>query len=279
MEPDEYRRTSLETWGAMAPGWERWRAQVEKTSAPVAEWLIEQLDPRPGDTVLELAAGPGDTGFEAAALVGDQGRLVSTDFSPAMVSVARRRAEELGLTNVEHRVMDAERIELEDDSVDRVLCRFGYMLMPDPASALSETRRVLGPGGRLALAVWRGAEQNPWISIAGRLLVERGHLPRPGPGEPGIFALANEEWVRALLEAAGFAVQRMEDVSVRFVYRDVDDYVRRAQDTGGNFAKVWRAVPEEERAAIRSELERAFAPFAVDGEHAMPGLALCVAAE
>jgi hypothetical protein len=45
-------------------------------------WLIRELAPRPGDTVLELAAGAGDTGFEAAAIVGEHGRLISTDFSP-----------------------------------------------------------------------------------------------------------------------------------------------------------------------------------------------------
>ena len=109
--------------------------------------------------------------------------------------------------------------------------------MPDPAAALAETRRVLRPGGRLALAVWRSAEQNPWISIVGRILVERGLFPRPEPGAPGMFVLASEERLRAVLEDAGFAVERMEDVPVLFVYRDVEDYVVRAKETGGGFAK------------------------------------------
>jgi ubiquinone/menaquinone biosynthesis C-methylase UbiE len=278
VQPEEYRRTSLETWDAMALGWERWRGEIETTSAPVSEWLIAQLAPRAGDTVLELAAGPGDTGFASAPLLGETGRLISTDFSPEMVEVARRRAAAPGLTNVEHRVVDAENIELEDDSVDGVLCRFGYMLMPDPAAALAETRRVLRPGGRLALAVWRGAEENPWISIAGRLLVERGHMPRLKPGEPGIFALADDERLRALLEGAGFSIERMEDVPVAFVYRGIEDYVVRAQDTGGNFAKIWREAPEEEREAIKAELGWAFEPYAVDGDHELPGLALAVVA-
>jgi ubiquinone/menaquinone biosynthesis C-methylase UbiE len=68
--------------------------------------------------------------LDAAAVVGEQGRLISTDFSAAMVAAARRRGAERGLGNVESRVMDAERIELEADSVDGVLCRFGYMLWP-----------------------------------------------------------------------------------------------------------------------------------------------------
>ena len=114
------------------------------------EWMVRELAPRPGDTVLELAAGVGDTGFEAADLVGERGRLISTDFSPAMIEAARRRGTELGVNNVEYSVMDAERIELDADSVDGVLCRFGYMLMADQAAALAETRRVLRPAG-----VWR----------------------------------------------------------------------------------------------------------------------------
>ena len=151
-EPEEYRRAALESWQGMAAGWERRREDIERVTLPVSEWMVHALDPQPGDTVLELAAGPGGTGFSAAALVGDQGRLISSDFSSEMVEVARRRAAELGLVNVEHRVMDAEEISFEDGSVDGVLCRFGFMLMPDPAVALAETRRLgvsaIGPKHR-----------------------------------------------------------------------------------------------------------------------------------
>jgi len=278
MEIDEYRRSSLQNWETMAAGWERSRELIEEVSTPVREWLVRELAAQPGDTVLELAAGPGETGFEVSVLIGESGRLISTDFSPEMVAVARRRSAELGLRNVEHRVMDAERIELEDDSVGGVLCRFGYMLMPDPAAACAETRRVLQPGGRVVLAVWREAERNPWVSIAGRMLVERGLMPRSEPGTPGMFVFADEERLSGLLESSGFTVGLMEDVTVRFVYRDVDDYVAHARETGGGFAAAWRAASEDERDAIRAELERAFAPYEVDGGYVLPGLALAVSA-
>ena len=123
MSHQDYRRTSYETWEAMAPGWERRRAQLEDALTPVRTWLITQLAPQPGDTVLELGAGPGDTGFAAAVLVGEAGRLISSDFSPEMVEVARRRGAELGLENVDYRVIDAERIDLDVASVDGVLCQ------------------------------------------------------------------------------------------------------------------------------------------------------------
>ena len=196
MDRDEWRRTSLETWQRMASGWERRRAEIDGVTAPVREWLLRELAPRPGDTVLELAAGPGDTGFSAAALVGDGGRLISTDFSPEMVEVARRRGTELGLRNVEYRALDAEHLDLEDDSVDGVICRFGYMLMADPDAALAETRRVLRPGGRLVLAVWSSPDENPWVSLVGRVLVGRGHMSPPEPGSPGIFSLGSEDRLR-----------------------------------------------------------------------------------
>ena len=175
---------------AIAPTWERRRAQIEGFVAPVREWLLRELRAREGDTVLELAAGPDDTGFDAAAIVGASGRLISSDFSPAMLAAARRRGGERGVANVEYRVIDAGRIELETDSVDGVLCRFGYMLMDDLAVALAETARVLRPSGRLALAVWGHVERNPFFTVIAGILVQRGYIPRPEPPPAaGIFGM------------------------------------------------------------------------------------------
>ena len=278
MDRDEYKRAALENWQTVAPGWERWREPIERTSVPMREWLLRELAPTTGDTILELAAGFGDTSHAAAEIVGGEGRVLCTDFSPAMVDAARRRGDELGFVNVEYRVLDAERIELGDDSVDGVLCRCGYMLLPDPARALAETRRVLRPGGRVALAVWREADRNPWISILGRMLRDRGHDSAPEPGAPGIFTMAREERLRTLLEDAGLTVLTVEDVPVTFVYESFDEYIVRAEDTGGVFARVWREVPDAERRAMAAQLEDAFASYAVGSGYEFPGLALCAAA-
>ena len=278
MELDEYRRTALESWQAMASGWERRREEIERVTHPVSEWMVEALDPQPGDTVLELAAGPGGTGFAAAAILGERGRLISSDFSSEMVEVARRRADELGLANVEHRVIDAEEIPLENDSVDGVLCRFGFMLMPDPGAALAETRRVLRPGRRLALAVWGTATDNPWVAIAGRILAERGLSAPPEPGAPGMFVLADETRLRELLENAGFRVQRVERVPVLFEFDDVEDYIVRTTDLGGMFSRIWGDASDEDRAAMTARLAEDFAPFAAASGYELPGVAIVAAA-
>jgi len=247
-------------------------------AAPVTDWLVRELAPQPGQVVLELAAGQGDVGFAVAALLGENGRLIVSDFSAAMLDIARRRGEQLGHTNVEYRELDAEDLDLEESSVDGVVCRWGYMLMPNPAIALAETRRVLRTGGRLAFAVWASAARNPWVSVAGRILVAHGHMPPPEPGEPGMFVLGNAQDLHALLEDAGFANVRMDEVPVRNDYRDVDEYVRRSSEMGGMFSRAWTAASEDERETMTEELRDAFEPFAVDGAYELPGLAICVLA-
>jgi SAM-dependent methyltransferase len=278
MDRTEYKRTALEGWQRMASGWEERREDRERVLRRVTEWLVQAVDPKPGGTVLELAAGPGDVGLTAAPVLGPEGRLISSDFSPAMVDVSRRRAEELGLRNVEHLVLDAEDVALEDDSVDGVLCRFGYMLLPDPERALAETRRVLRPGGRLALAVWSTGERNPWVTVAGRILVELGLAPPPEPGAPGMFVFADEGRLRGLLEGAGFTVERVEDVPVLHTYDDVDDYITASNQTSGMFSRIWQETSDDEREAITTRLAEDFAPFAVDGGYALPGVTVCASA-
>jgi ubiquinone/menaquinone biosynthesis C-methylase UbiE len=244
----------------------------------VREWMIRQLGPQPGDTLLELAAGAGDTGFEAAAIAGEAGRLISTDFSPAMLEVAGRRSAELGLGNVDFRVMDAKRVELETDSVDGVLCRFGYMLMADPAVALSETRRVLRPGGRLALAVWGAPDRNPFFTVTAAILVERGHLPPLGPGAPGPFSMSSQERTRELLEAAGFSVVSMDEIAVRFFFRDIEEYVGFMAETAGPVAIALRGLSAQERQEVKARLEDAFGAFLTQRGYELPGSALAAAA-
>jgi SAM-dependent methyltransferase len=270
----DYRRTSHEIWEAMAPGWERWRAQLEQALGPVRAWLLAELAPQPGETVLELGAGPGDTGFAVAALLGEDGRLISSDFSAGMVKLARQRGAELGIENADYRVIDAEKIELATDTVDGVICQSAYMLVADPSAALAETRRVLRPNGRLALSVWGAPERNPWASIGGRVLLERGHLPPPEPHAPGVFSMASAERTRVLLEEAGFTTARIDEVPVRFSFDDLDAYERWVMDVAGPFAMVVRGLPDGEREELKAQLERAFAPFASERGYELPGVAL-----
>ena len=274
MAREDYRSASYEIWQAMAAGWDRDRRWMWEASRAVSEEMLKALGPERGQTVLELAAGTGETGFAAARAIGPNGRLICTDFAPEMVAAARRESERLGLANVEHREIDAERMDLDDDSVDGVLCRWGYMLMSDPAMALAETRRVLRDGGRLSLSVWGAAERNPWASLPAKALMEHtGALPA-NPKDPGIFAMADPERVRSLVQDAGFAEPRLDEVEVRWRFEDFDAYWRYVTELAGGIAMVLQAMPETDREAVRKLVERATGDYHVDGGVELPGVAL-----
>jgi SAM-dependent methyltransferase len=275
----DYRELSLASWEASAPGWARWSDHLNRMARPVTDWLLARLDPQPGETVLELAAGTGDVGYEAARRLGPEGRLITSDFSAGMLEHARRRAEQLGVDNAEFRVVDAERIDLADGSVDAVLCRYGYMLMGDPVAALRETRRVLRPGGRAVFAVWGAPERNPWGGVLGRILVERGAIPPPEPGQPGIFALGDAERLRALVAGSGFDEVVVEELPIVLDYGEAASHWDFIVTAAGAVAGVLAALPEEERESIRQDLESRLEPLVADlAGYPLPGLSLNVAA-
>jgi ubiquinone/menaquinone biosynthesis C-methylase UbiE len=278
MDLDEYRQQSLESWDRMATGWHAWREYLYEHTRPVREWLVAQLDPRPGETILDIAAGVGDTGFAAAEKLGSDGRLISTDFSQKMVDAASRRGEELGIGNAEFHRLDAEKMDLDDDSVDGAVCRWGYMLMADPASALAETNRVLKPGGRLAFAVWATPDRNMWAATTAIVLVERGHIPPPEPGAPGIFALGDPNRIRELVTAAGFGDPRIEEVPFEFRYEDFDQYWQLINDLAGPIASAIAELPDSDQEAVRKEVEKRMEQFRQDGVYAVPATPIGVLA-
>lgn len=273
------REDSRAIWDEMAAGWKKFNDYLWDASRPVGEAMIERLDPRPGQKILDIAAGPGDTGFVAAKLVGDEGRLISTDFSVEMVEVARERARQLGVTNVEFKQMDAEAMDLPDDAVDAALCRWGFMLMLDPAAALRETRRVLRPGGRLALATWAGPEANPWVTLVGMAMIQEGFPPQGDPLAPGgIFSLSSPETIRELASTAGFSEVEVVEVPITWAHADFDRAWEFISEVAGPLAALLKMLDEAETARVRAAIESAFDPYRGDDGISVPGVSLVAAA-
>lgn len=266
MDLDEYRKASLDNWDRISSNWESERDFIMSSTRAVSERLVERLDPQPGNAVLDIAAGTGDTGFMAAARIGDEGRLVTTDFAQGMVEAAQRNGDAQGVDNIEYRVLDAERMDLEDNSFDRVVSRWGYMLMADPAAALAETRRVLRDDGRLSFAVWAGPEQNLWASVPAMALVQRGLIPPPEPGAPGIFAMGDPDRIRELVTGAGFGEPEIEQVEVEWRYDEVDAHWEFTMKLAGPLAEVISKLDEEQREEIRMEVRSKIEPLMQSGE-------------
>ncbi|MDQ3740831.1 MAG: methyltransferase domain-containing protein [Actinomycetota bacterium] len=267
MDPDDFRAESRARWEGAAAGWVARRPAFQRAAQPVSMAMIDLLEPQPGHTVLELAAGPGDTGLLAAELVQPGGKVVITDGAEGMVEVARRRAEELGVANVEVRQMEAEWIDLPAASVDGVVCRWGYMLLADPGAAFRETRRVLRPGGRVALAAWTDYDHNAWFNIIGRALGE----DRPQPGLPGPFGFAEPGHVDGLLEEAGFDEILVETLDFTMRMPSKDAYFEHQRALSTRFNAALAGMTPAEHARVRDEIDRLLEPFlGAEGSVALP---------
>ena len=266
---EDSRQQSRARWTATAKGWGVRAEQLRRDTMPVATWMVDALNPQPGDTLLELAAGPGDTGFLAAELIEPGGTLICSDFVPEMLSVAQERALALGIRNVRFKQIDAETsIDVEAASIDGVLCRWGYMLMSDPVTALTQTRRVLRPGGRLVLAAWTGPDDNLWSAIPIRELVRRGLEERPDPDAPGQFTWAEEGVIAERLQEAGFVDYEVAAVDFTIAYASLDDWWATTQDTSMRFADAASAMDAGTRAEVRAAVAEAAEPF-TDGDGAI----------
>jgi ubiquinone/menaquinone biosynthesis C-methylase UbiE len=269
-----------EVWSNTADGWLRNADLIDRMSAPIREWIVDHLDPQPGQTILELACGGGDTGFDLAKRLGDDGRLISSDISQQMLDGAQERAKKRGISNVEFRVIDAQQIPLEDASVDAVIHRYGPMLLPDPDASFSEVRRVLRPGGTYVSVVWAGPDRNPWIMATGMSLMQNGiEMPGDPTGPGGMFSLADAEQFRQRVADAGFANVQVETVPNKFDFANFAEVWRIPSEIAGPVAVILAKQEREKVEAIKETFKGMVDQFRDGEEYHLPAISHCVVAQ
>lgn len=279
MDAGELDERQRESWRRAAQGWERRQESLRQRSALVSQWLVDAIDPQPGERVLELAAGPGETGFMIAQRLGPEGRLLCTDQAPQMVEVARRRAAELGLTNVDFAVIDAQQLDLERGAFDAAVCRWGYMLMANPDEAMRRTRQVLRDGARLALATWDRPDRNLWMAAPVIALVGQGAMPPPNPADPSPFALPDPAELERRLRSAGFSEARSDRVEFVQRYPSFEEYWAETMDLATPVAETVAELSPDDVEAARASVRNTLAQFtAPDGQINVPAAAVVAAA-
>jgi len=279
-DPAELRGTQRDRWEAAAPGWEERAATVSAAGAAVADWLVKAVELGRGDRVLEVAAGLGDVGLKAAQVVGSGGEVVISDGAEAMVAGAARRAEQVGLSQVTVVRMEAEWLDADAASFDAVLSRWGYMLVVDPEAALREARRVLKPGGQIALAAWRTIDRNPWMQIARGEFEARGLTAAPAPDTPDPFRFGAEGTIAELLHAAGFIDVNVETVELVWRLASLDDWWEHMQSTSSIVGRAAAALSPAEHYQLREVLDRRYGRFVQpDGSVELPGSTWVASAE
>lgn len=265
-------------WAAVAGGWAQHADYADARGAQSTQRMLELAEVRAGDRVLELACGPGGLGLAAAERVGPGGEVVLTDVAEEMTAIAAARAAELGLGNVAFRLLDLERIDEPDASYDVVLCREGLMFALEPARAVGEIRRVLRPGGRVAIAVWAARERNPWLGLVMDVVSAQIGAPVPPPGIPGPFALGDADKLRGLLDGAGLTDVRVGELSVPLRSASFDEWWGRTSALAGPLSAILASMPDAAVQALRERARAAARPYeTASGGLDFPGVTLIAA--
>jgi len=245
---------------------EHWQQDVERRRrdfAKATQHMLEAAGLRPGDHVLDVAAGTGDQSLLAARRVGPGGSILATDISADMLSIAARVAQQEGLSTITTRVMDAQQLDLEDDAFDAVICRLALMLIPNRKLALKEIRRVLKPGGKLAALVWSAPENNPLFSLP--LAIVATYAGGASSHGPDAFALSNPKVFERELTEAGFDGVTTRALPFESHYTSLDAFL---QSTASRLtAGVMGLLSKPEQQHLLEEVRQALSQF--EGAHGL----------
>jgi SAM-dependent methyltransferase len=274
----KYKNAQREQWNKDGAAWRRWTPTLERWYGEATRRMLDLVRIQPGQRILDVAAGAGEPAVSAARRVGPGGHVLATDISEGIIGLALQVARELGLEQIEARAMDGEKPDLPDASFDAVLCRLGLMYMPHAVTALSEWRRVLKPGGRVAVAVFSTPERNPWGAIPAAIIRRRAQLPPPVPGQPGPFSLGGPGVLEGLFRQAGFPDPEVHAVSVPHGAVTAAEYVRVAREAFGGFNAMMAHLPSSERESVWNEVEQAMRAFESPAGFEVPGECLVGAA-
>jgi ubiquinone/menaquinone biosynthesis C-methylase UbiE len=264
--PGSPNQEQIQRWNEiMAPRFARFRRVLAEGLGAHSEAALRRWPPSESHRVLDVGCGFGETSLHLARLVGTDGVVVGIDVCEPFLDVARAEAGAAGVAHVRYALADAQTAQLPPE-FDLCFARFGTMFFDTPIEAMRNLHGAVKPGGRLMMLVWRRLEDNPWAAIPRQ--IARKHLP-PAPGAPsggpGPFSMADEDGVRAILDAAGWTAVELERLDATMPLGDTIDDAVAFQVTLGPAGQIIREAGDlgrERRPLIEAELREALAPLA-----------------
>lgn len=262
MKPDLQRRVQRYGWDKAAPYYETgWQQQLW----PAQESLLSEADPKPGEKILDISCGTGLVTMPVAEIVQPGGSVTGVDLSEGMIEKARSEKERKGIDNVLFRRMDAEALDLPDNSFDVVICSLGLMYFPHSEKALKEMYRVLNPGGRAVALVWGERRHCGWAEIFP--IVDRRV---ESDVCPLFFQLGTGDTLTKRFEEAGFANVRSKRFSNTLHFKD-DEQACVAAFLGGAVALAYQKFDDEVREEVHEEYLESIKQFRDGRSYSVPG--------
>jgi len=207
----------------------------------------------------------------AVEAVGASGLVVGADISLAMLNAASACASSATFRAV---ATDGEALAFRDASFDAVICQLGLMFFPHPDRGLAEARRVLRPGGCVAVCVIAAAKRVPMWGILAESLSRR--LPDQATALNLSFALADVASLQEMFGAAGFREIRVQRERQEGIVDSFDEYWAPIEAGSGQLPQAYLALSPEGRRAVKDEVRERLSRFEVAGRLVMSAEMLIV---
>jgi ubiquinone/menaquinone biosynthesis C-methylase UbiE len=205
--------------------------------------------PKLGDRVIDLGCGFGDTSQALGQIVGAEGSVLGVDVAQRFIEQSRLEAEAANAENVSFAVSDIQ-AEVPGGPYDYAFSRMGTMFFANPGAAMRNVRRVLKPGGKLCIVVWRQKIDNEWMYRSEQVVNRYVDEPDPDDSDeptcgPGPFSMANADTTSGVLWGAGFENVTLRRVDLPFfVGEDIESAIAFAVALGPA-AEVIRLAGED----------------------------------
>ena len=268
--PAQVIETQRQDWNRVATGWEKWDHLFDQNMTCLNHRLVADARLRSGQQVLDLGSGTGYPALLAAQVVGPAGRVLGIDLADQMLAAANRKANKLGLSNVEFRTGDVTELPFEGGCFDAVLSRFCLMFLPDLPKALGEIARVLKAGGYLAAAVWSAPDKNPFLRIPLDTIKQFIELPPPDPDAPGLFRLAKPGDLAALARDAGLLFVSEEEFAAEVRFASSRDYYDSLMDMAAPIQNLFAKLSADHKQAAEQRIVAGAEAYPRDGAVALP---------
>jgi SAM-dependent methyltransferase len=255
----------------VAEQWQRGKARRDEINAPANEMMLDLADLRASNRVLDVAAGTGDQTLMAARRVGSTGYVLATDVSTSMLNLAAEAARNAGLTNVDTRIMDAENIELDEDSFDAVICRMGLMLFPNSVKALIGMKRVVKPMRKVIALVWSSEKKNPCRGIPFAILRRFGGDFSAVPGLRLMFALGESGIFEDTFRAGGFHDVAVHTVTTRWRFPSTSEAIWATKASFPGLQRMMAQLSDADRELAWTEIEQQLSQFEGPNGFEAPG--------